>query len=397
MNAAEVLAHLGQRRLPGSDGIEAIVTGLPVEVALAREGTDSALRRIWRDRQKGRATPLLVLHDAPGKPGLVRVLGPGDSRSAVREVPADRLADLLTGLAGASRLVASRQLAEELARLDEEGTPGLIVKGLLTRHMVTTRLREGSDWSWLEEAADSIAQAADWRTVLTALGYRLERRPRRGWLARFDQTPVLVVHPTADATDFTRLDRDGRPPEGLLALDCAAENVAYGLLASGTRLRLFRFATEPGTPAATTTFLELDATALRTQDRPLLGLLAPSSLRAGGHFARLVDEARRFGSRLRDRLDVELRLRVLPDLARGLGAWVRSKGHDLSDPATREELEHACLAWVFRALFVLYAESAGYLPLDHPRYAANAGALAARGISRDQPRSGSLTRSASSG
>jgi Eco57I restriction-modification methylase len=372
VNAAELLECLGRPRVPGSGGLAAVVTGLPVEVALATQATDTAMRRTWRDRQKGRATPLLVLHDASGKPGLVRVLGPADERAAVREVPADRLAELLTGLAGASRLTASRQLAEELARLDEQGTPGLIVKGLLTRHIVTTRLREGDDWRWMADATSNIAHDDDWRSTLTAMGYRLERRPRRGWLARAGNSPALVVHPTADPAEFTRLDRDGRPPEGLLAVDCAAENVPYGVLASRGRLRLFRFTAEPGAPATTTTFLELDTATLRQQDRPLLGLLAPSSLRSDGHFARLVVEARRFGSALRDRLDIELRLRVLPELARGLGAWALSEGRDLADAASREELERACLTWVFRALFVLYAESAGYLPLDHAGYAANA-------------------------
>jgi hypothetical protein len=33
------------------------------------------------------------------------------------------------------------------------------------------------------------------------------------------------------------------------------------------------------------------------------------------------------------------------------------RGSDLADPASREELERACLTWIFRALFVLYAES----------------------------------------
>lgn len=70
---------------------------------------------------------------------------------------------------------------------------------------------------------------------------------------------------------------------GLLAVDCAAEDVPYGMLASGGRLRLFRFTAELGAPATTTTFLELDTATLRQQDRPLLGLLAPCSLRSDGH------------------------------------------------------------------------------------------------------------------
>lgn len=372
VNATELLERLGRPSVPGSGGVEAVVTGLPVEVAVGRDGTDAGLRRTWRARQGGRAIPLLLVHDIVDKPGHLRILGPSDERDTPREVLADRLADLLMRLSNTSSLMAARQLAEELARLDEEGTPGLIVKGLLTRHMLTTRLRDGADWAWMSETAAQIERETEWKGALTALGYQLQRRVQRGWLARAENVPVLVVHPSADPADFTRLDRDGRPPEGALALDCAAENVSYGLLASGSRLRLFRFVRDPGAPAATTSFLELDAAALRPEDRPLLGLVAPPALHAGGRFTGLVEEARRFGSGLRDRLDDDLRLRVLPELARGLGSWVKSEARDLADPRVRAEVEHACLAWVFRALFVLYAESAGYLPLDHTGYVANA-------------------------
>lgn len=371
MNAAELLGSLGHTRVVGSSGITTVLTGLPVEVALTEQPADAAMRRAWRDRQRGRATPLLVVHDSVDRPGFVRVLGPVDAKAAVRELRADRLAEILARLAGGSRLTASRQLAEELARLDETGTPGLVVKGLLTRHMLTVRLRQGSDWTWMTEAAKKVPSGAEWRSTLTSLGYALERRPQRGWLARVGNSPVLVIHPSADAADFTRLDPDGRPPEGALALDCSAEDVSYGLLASASRLRLFRFVAEPGAAASTTSFVEVDAADLRPADRPLLGLLAPDALH-GGKFARLLEDSKRFGSALRDRLDLELRLRVLPELGRGLGAWAHSSNVDVSDPAAREELEHASLTWVFRALFVLYAESAGLLPLDHAGYAANA-------------------------
>lgn len=371
MNAAEVLDVLGSRAPSAGDGVVAFSTALPVEIALTAAGPDAALRRIYRARQKGRATPLLLLADSLAGHGLVRALGPVDDKAAVREIPAEALATILARLVGMPRLSATRELTEELARLDETGVPGLVVKDLLTRHLLTQRLPHSPDWAWLSASAAAV-QGAEWRTVLTALGYTLERRQLRGWLARADGAPTLVVHPLAEAAAFSRLDRDGRPPEGALSLDCADEGVAYGLLAHAGRLRLFRMVGDPGAAATTTSYLELDVTALRAAERPLIGLLAPDSLRANGHFERLVDDARRFGSQLRDRLDVELRERVLPQLAAGIGAWARSQGRDLADPAVRVEVEQACLAWVFRALFVLYAESAGYLPLDHAGYAANA-------------------------
>ncbi len=371
MNAADVLHQLGGRAPSVGDGVVVFSTTLPVEVALTASAPDATLRRTYRARQKARATPLLLIADSLAGQGLVRALGPVDDKAAVREVPGEALAAILSRLVGMPRLSATRELAEELARLDETGVPGLVVKGLLTRHLLTQRLPHSPDWTWMSATAAAV-HPAEWRSILSALGYTLERRPHRGWLARADGGLILVVHPLAEAAAFARLDRDGRPPEGTLSVDCAEERVPYGMLAHGTRLRLFRMVGDPGAAATTTSYLELDIAALREPERPLIGLFSPVSLRPGGHFQRLIEDARRFGAQLRDRLDVELRERVLPHLASGIGAWARGDGRDLAEPRVRSEIEQACLAWVFRALFVLYAESAGYLPLDHAGYAANA-------------------------
>jgi len=374
MNAAELLATLGARELAAGETIAAVATGGPIEVGMARAGTDQALRRGWRERSGGRGTPLLVIHDSPSGVGMVRVLGPSDDRAAIREVPADRLLALLQGVASSSRLSAAREVSEELQRLDEGGVPGLVVKELLTRHLLQVRLRDTDDWGALEKSVAGIPGGADWRALLSAIGYTLERRKHRGWLARAAGAPVLVIHPLAEPAAFARLDTDGRPPEGAIALDCHDEGVAYGVLASGTRLRLFRsgMTGEPGASAATTSYLELDWADLRDADRPLIGLLGPASLAPDGLFAQLLEQARRFGAQLRSRLDEEIRSKVLPELARGLSGWAAAEGRDLADPTVRRELGQACLTWVFRALFILYAESAGYLPVDHAGYRANA-------------------------
>ena len=268
-----------------------------------------------------------------------------------------------------SQLLAAREVGEELQRLDAGGMPGVVVKDLLTRHLVQVRLRITEQWAGLQESVASLPVAPDWRALLSGLGFSLERRQQRGWLARFAGRPLLVVHPMAEAAAFARLDDSGRPPEGALALDCQAEGVRYGALASGSRLRLFRAGAEAERgPAATTSYLELDAADLRAEDRPLLGLLGPDALEPGGLFDRLVTESKRFGAELRIRLDEEIRTSVLPELAQGLGRWAADAGRDLADPKVRQDIENASLTWVFRALFVLYAESAGYLPVDHAGY-----------------------------
>lgn len=56
-------------------------------------------------------------------------------------------------------------------------------------------------------------------------------------------------------------------------------------------------------------------------------------------------------------------------LGRELGRWATAAGHDVADDGVRAELEAAALTWIFRALFLLYAESAGFLPMSNHTYA----------------------------
>src|SRR6266567_3017993 len=122
MNAAELAEALGARSVAG--GVAAVAICGPIEVATARDGSDAGMRRAWRDRQKGRATPLLVVHDA-GPAGMVKVLGPTDDRGVIREVDADRLVLLLERTSVMSRLLAAREVSEELTRMDSGGMPGV--------------------------------------------------------------------------------------------------------------------------------------------------------------------------------------------------------------------------------------------------------------------------------
>lgn len=194
---------------------------------------------------------------------------------------------MLETLPARSSLQAVRSLAEELERLDAAGVAGLTVRGLTTEHLLAVRLRsDARRWAEVAAVARDLPRG-DWREVLTALGYALERQPARNHLARYGGRPVAVVRPFADAADFARLDRDGRPPEGVLLEDCLAAGAPYGLLVSGSRL----FAARPDTGSAVARYLEVDASALPDSDRPLLGLLAPAMLAEGG-FGALARDAR---------------------------------------------------------------------------------------------------------
>jgi hypothetical protein len=226
---------------------------------------------------------------------------------------------------------------------DRTGVPGLALRDDPVR------------WPRARAATETIPPGADWRAVLAALGYELERRPRRGWLASHRGRPVAVVHPRRGPAGLTRLDAEGRPPEGVLLDDCEDAGVGFGLLVDGSRLRLLQAA--PPLGAASAGCLDLDAAALGDDERPLLALLGPEFL-ADGQLAALQAQARSSAAALRRRLDQTIRQTVLPVLGRALGRVARAHGLDPADDELREELERSALRLVFRALFTRCAGGA---------------------------------------
>jgi hypothetical protein len=368
VTAAELLAAVAA--LPGSRAVALEADGIlesrvlaGVEIARVGEVDEQSLRRLWRERHGDGTTPLLFVSDREEGDQTLLALGPLTHDGPVRAIGADDLLRVFERLPTLPKLQATRELTEELERLDRSGVSGLQVRGLGTEHLFRERLRKDSRWAGLAELTDGLTD--EWRPLFESLGYEVEQLPARGYLLRFEGSPVAVVRPLADAAAFSKLDPEGRPPEGLLVEDCVREGAPYGLLVSGGRLRLFEAKPEAGSSVGR--YLELDAAALTEEDRPLLGLLSPQYL-ASGDFAHLMRDARDFGAKLRERIDRALRQEVLPALGREFGRWAAEEGVDLTNDERRGELESAALTFVFRALFTLFAESSGFLPIAHESY-----------------------------
>jgi hypothetical protein len=368
VNACEVLdglAALPGARDSGADGNGIIASRLlnGIEYARASAVEEPKLRSSWKRRQGGGATPLVLVADDPEQPGYVRVLGP-QRDGAMRRIRSESLVGVVERTLSVKRLQAVRLLAEELDRLDTKRIAGLKVQGLGTEHLYGSRLPKSRRWRELAETIDGVSRAG-WRELLNDLGYVIEPLRPAGYLAKAAGHPAIVVHPHANAFMFARLDEHGRLPEGALIAACREHGAAYGLLAAGTRVRLLATGLEEA--GATTRYLELDAAALEPDMRPLLGLLSPPYL-VDGAFRDVLGEARDYGQDLRRRLDLVLRQDVLPVLGLELGRWARGAGRDVADDEVRAELEAGALLFVFRALFLLYAESAGHLPMGNPTY-----------------------------
>jgi len=368
VSASELLSELsawpGCHPLAAAAPITVSVEVAGIEVATTAWHSEADLRRTWRDRHRG-AVPLLLVADEDLDAGAIAVIGPVDGAGPLRRVDEQALERLLRQISSLPRLEAVRELAGDLERLDTSGVAGLRLRDLLTMHTLDGRLRlDPARWAAAGAAIEAVPAHGDWRAYLTALGYQIDRLPLRGYLLRFGSGPVAVVHPKADSSEFSKLDPDGRPPEGGLLNDCIAEGVAYGLLTAGARFRLFHFTSTAG---STSRYVDLDAELLQSSDRPLLALLGPAYLAEGGFIA-LEREAADFGAALRKRLDERIQESALPALARGLEFWARANGIDLNSEPQLAEFERAALTLVFRLLFLLFAESSRYLPMDNRSY-----------------------------
>ena len=364
----EAVFGLG-RRWASQEGYSATVWEAPAYHLLWFDGTasETELRRLWEGRKGRQAYPVILLTPADDDSNI-RVAGPQDARP-IRELPVGRVLDLLE----ASRHLAAREaaslLAREFGRLEDAVVPGLRVKDLLTPYFLRERLRRRPiDEQRLSGAVEGVSTTGSigWRSLFQSMGYQVEQLPQRGYLLRHDNSPVAVVHPHRDASQFSRLTDNGELPEGMVLADCGQHGAHWGILTAKGRYRLFQ--RQPPVGPATGQHVELDTGELERKNRLYLGLLAPESLKENGWLTGWVGEAKDFGEELRRGLEERLIKDALPNIARGLGEWLETHGADLSDREQLRQIEEAALTLVFRFMFLLHTEARGYLPIGSAAY-----------------------------
>ena len=328
--------------------------------------SEVALRRLWED-WKGHQPYPVVLLAASDDESKVHVAGPQDPRP-IRELSTGRVLDLL----GTSRSMSTREaasfLAREFSRLEEAVVPGLRVKDLLTPHFLRERLRWSINEQRLAGAVEGLRSTDNiaWRSLFQGMGYQIERLPKRGYLLRYDNAPIVVIHPYRNTSQFSQLTENGELPEGMVLADCAKQGALWGVLAAGGRYRLFQ--RQPPVGSATGQHVEIDTQELERQDRIYLGLLGPESLKEDGWLTDWVSEAKDFGEELRKGLEERLIKDALPNIAQGLGEWLESQGADFGDQEQLRRIEEAALTLVFRFMFLLHTEARGYLPIGAAAY-----------------------------
>ena len=350
------LTPLGYYGWPGSSNLE-------VAVARAdRKPSRADARALWRARQRGRATGVLLVILYPEGDGWRttvvglrdETVGPEAELSAVER----RVAQALD--AAAER--EATELLESLLVADEGAVPGLVNKGLFASHALEVNAPRRGDW---EEAARAGARvgASRGEDMLRALGWSIQLAGadlllRPAGRDRERAVAILLEGDEVFDRPALRYGLGTSPVEHGIEVARARE-VPWVLVVRGSVVRLYASDPDKGvTRTGAASYTQLDLASLTGEHLAYAGLLlTPDALEPGGSADQVLKDSREHATSLGERL----RDRVYKDVVPTLAETVASKLGSLTEQGLHDAYHHT-LVVLFRLLFVAYAEDRTLLP-----------------------------------
>ncbi|MCL4197716.1 MAG: hypothetical protein KJZ69_09525 [Phycisphaerales bacterium] len=329
--------------------------------------TDGDLHAAWKERQGGRATPVLIVAfhgqhaslcgPSGPEPPTQRHIDPGQAIRLCREA-----------LSLPDRHAALHFLADTLPTI-ETALPGLRNEGLFANHELARGARLETD---LWRAADAkarplLGQKGD--GLLRQLGYRLDRIDQVTSLLRSvtgDRRLAVAVLLRQDETPEMQSPRfNGMSPISWALTKAGHEGVEYVIVSQGSTLRLYpvKVGVGVGRRGRTETYVQIHTGLLRDTDAAYLWLLfSADALSPGGSLEHLLTESKRFAGELAVRLRERIYTEAVPLLAEGL-----ARARRLSKPTAQQltETYEMAMTVLFRLLFIAYAEDKDLLPYKH--------------------------------
>ncbi|MGH7557371.1 MAG: Eco57I restriction-modification methylase domain-containing protein [Gemmatimonadota bacterium] len=338
-----------------------------LEVAIARADRRPRaedLRSAWRERQGGRASPLIfiVVHDE-----RAALCGPtGDNPPVYPDLPRDQAERICrTALDQPDRHAALRFLRAALPEV-ESPIPGLKNDGLLATHELAVGVPRRPDWSEAGVKGRRVLDRSG-KELLRGMGFDIQPTPGPASLlltADGKRTALAVFLDQGESIEVAHARFSGLSPISYALDQADREGVAWVVVSAGRLLRLY--AVKPARGVATRgqaeTFVQVHLDLLSEEQAGYLWLLfSPDALREGGTLEDILDRSRDYavglGNRLRERIYDD----VVPRLAKAVAEALGLEG------PTQEDLDRAyemALFLLFRLLFLAYAEDQRLLPYD---------------------------------
>lgn len=339
----------------GPGGLEVVV------LESTHEPTITDLRRIWKSRVGGRATPVLLvaLHR-----DRVAICGPsGDPPPAFVNLEAERVERICrAALSEPTRHAALRFLHATLPDI-EAPLAGLHNEGLFASHELAHGVPRRPDWQAASETARRIL-ARRGTELLENLGLAVEPLAGPAKVLRASGTRVAVaVLLDRNETPETASERFSHlSPVSYALAKADEERVSWVVVLSGAAIRLYSAKTDAGVGrrGRTETYAEINLDVLDESNAGYLWLLfSGDALRDAGHVVSILARSRDFAADLGARLRTRIYEQVVPPLAEAILHARRLKKPTAEDLTLTYQMS---LTLLFRLLFVAYAEDKELLP-----------------------------------
>jgi len=337
-----------------------------LEVVVATADSEPRLpnvRSTWKERNRGRAAPLMlvVLHG-----GKAVVCGPaGDDPPAYPNVDIGQAERICReALEQPDRHAALRCLRDALPSI-ESPLPGLRNEGFLATHELLRGAPRLPDWEAAARKARPILSRRG-EDLLRSLGFKIEPCDQVTSILRAGENgkkAAVAILLKQNESPELQADRFGKLSPVSYALAVAdRENLPYVVVLQGSKLRLYpvKVGVGVGRRGRTETYVEIHTGLLRDTDAAYLWLLfSAEALVEGGILDKLLEESNRFAGDLAERLRERIYGEVIPRLAQGL-----AEARGLKKPTAKDlaETYEMAMTVLFRLLFIAYAEDKDLLP-----------------------------------
>lgn len=339
-----------------------------LEVAVletATQPTATNLRAIWNSRLAGRATPLLVvvLYDESAA-----LCGPnGDPPPTFTALDRERVERLCrAALAEPDRNAALRFLATVIPDVDSP-LAGLRNEGLFATHELQRGLPQKSEqWAKAQRQSEPLLRLRG-QGLLESLGFTIESTPGPVSILRAGEhrRALAVFLDKSESPDLPSSRFAQLSPVSYALAKADQENLDWVIVSAGPVLRLHPVGTGIGIGrrSRADTFAEIHLDLLAPEGAAYLGLIfSADALRKDGLVTELLQDSAQYAADLGTRLRERIYSDVVPDLALAI---LSSRG--LKKPTTENlsETYQMTLVYLFRLLFLAYAEDKELLPFKH--------------------------------
>ncbi len=328
-----------------------------------------AIRTLWKRRQGGTPSPLLLVVLYPGgAQHQAAICGPtGDPPTLVRDLdPANVERIAQAALVEPNRHAAVRFLVEVLGELESE-LPGLRNEGLLATHELRTGVPTRADWIEACERGRGFLTKRG-RELVESLGFTVQQRDTMTWTLRAGEngtaTAVAIFLDEKESYEGAGQRFDGSSPVSLALAKADADRLPFVFITRGSQIRLYaadKRIVGVGRKGRTETFLEVHLALLPTVSAGYLPLLfGAEALLPDGSFEEVLERSRNYATDLSKRLRERVYTDVVPSLATAIARRL-AETKTLDEADLRLVYEQALFV-LFRLVFIAYAEDKSLLP-----------------------------------